>query len=402
MSAQQGSSDITVVGGGIVGVAIARELRLRHPSLSVTVFDKEPTAAAHGSGRNSGVLHAGFYYSPDSLKARLTVRGNSLLREFITEAGLPLNQCGKVVVTRSEGEIPALEELARRSSINGAGAELISPAELRTIEPRARTFGRALWSPRTAVADPMAVSEAIRADAGRSGVDLTYGAKVTALRNGEVVTASGVHRTGHIINCAGLHADRLAHQMGFGQRYRVLPFTGLYTYAPSLKGFLRTHVYPVPDPANPFLGVHATVTVDGTVKIGPTAIPALSREAYRPLRDVNRRDLGEISRTLPLFALSRHHKTLRLLRSELPKYRTASLVRGAQQLVPDLPTSAFTTKGKPGIRAQLFDLENRRLEMDFVIEGDDHSTHILNAVSPGWTTSLAFAQHVVENHVALR
>jgi len=399
MNVHGSSSDIAVVGGGIVGAAIARELRIKNPDLRVCLFDKEPTATAHGSGRNSGVLHAGFYYSPDSLKARLTVRGNSLLRDFVTEVGLPINECGKVVVTRSEDELPALEELQRRSDANGAGTELISPTELKAIEPRARTVGMALWSPRTAVASPADVTAAIRDDAATKGVHLQYGSKVIALRRGEVVTQAGTHATGHIVNCAGLHADRLAHQMGFGQRYRVLPFTGLYTYAPSLTGFLRTHVYPVPDPANPFLGVHATMTVDGSVKIGPTAIPALSREAYRPLRDIKWRDLAEISRTLPLFAVSRHHKTLKLLKSELPKYRTRSLVRGAQELIPELPSAAFTKKGKPGIRAQLFDLKDRRLEMDFVIEGDDHSTHVLNAVSPGWTTSLAFAQHVVGTHI---
>ena len=402
MSTETKSSDIAVVGGGIVGLSIARALRLRHPNVSVTVFEKERTSSAHGSGRNSGVLHAGFYYSPDSLKAQLTVRGNEMLREFIIERGLRLRECGKVVVTRSDAELPMLEELARRSDINGAGSELISEVELATIEPKARTVSRALWSPRTAVADPVEVTEGIRADAERLGVVVHTGEIVAGSARGEVRLADHIHTTGHIINCAGLHADRLAHEMGFGSHYRILPFTGLYTYAPSLTGYLRTHVYPVPDPANPFLGVHATLTVNGTVKIGPTAIPALSREAYRPIRDISRRDLTEIARTLPLFALSRHHKTLKLLRSELPKYVRASLVHSARDLVPDLPTRAFTKKGQPGIRAQLFDLRERRLEMDFVVEGDEFSTHILNAVSPGWTTSLAFAERVIDTHVTLR
>ena len=402
MSLETKSSDIAVIGGGIVGLSIARALRLRHPTTTVTVFEKEQTSSAHGSGRNSGVLHAGFYYSPDSLKARLTVRGNSMLREFIGEHGLSIRECGKVVVTRSDAEMPMLQELARRSDINGAGTELISEAELATIEPKARTVGRALWSPRTAVADPVEVTEGIRADAERLGVVVRTGHSVRGIAKGKVQLDDQAHTAGHIINCAGLHADRLAHQMGFGSGYRILPFTGLYTYAPSLTGFLRTHVYPVPDPANPFLGVHATLTVDGTVKIGPTAIPALSREAYRPIRDISPSDLAEIARTLPLFALSRHHRTLKLLRSELPKYVRSSLVRSARDLVPDLPPKAFTKRGKPGIRAQLFDLRERRLEMDFVIEGDEFSTHVLNAVSPGWTTSLAFAEHVIDTHVVLR
>lgn len=396
------SSDVVVIGGGIVGLAVAREIKVQHSDLTVAVIDKETTASEHSSGRNSGVLHAGFYYSPDSLKALLTVRGNQLLREFASEQGVAIRECGKVVVTRSAAELPALHELARRSDVNGAGAELISETDLSAIEPKAKTVSEALWSPRTAVADPSEVTNAVRSDAERKGVVLHYDTAVTALHNGRVETTRGTFAAGHVINCAGLQADRFAHQLGFGKRYRILPFTGLYTYAPALTGFLKTHVYPVPDPANPFLGVHATITVNGDVKIGPTAIPALSREAYRPIRDVRARDASEIARTLPRFAVSRHHKTWELLKSEIPKYRTASLVRGAQQLVPELPAGAFTKKGRPGIRAQLFDLRERRLVMDFVVEGDEHSSHILNAVSPGWTTSLSFAQHVVENHISLR
>ena len=396
------SSDVVVIGGGIVGLAIAREIKVQHPDLTVAVIDKETTASEHSSGRNSGVLHAGFYYSPDSLKALLTVRGNQLLREFASEQGVAIRECGKVVVTRSAAELPALHELARRSDVNGAGAELISETDLSAIEPKARTVSEALWSPQTAVADPSEVTNAVRTDAERKGVALHYDHAVTVIKNGSVTTTRETFAAGHVINCAGLQADRFAHQLGFGKRYRILPFTGLYTYAPALTGFLKTHVYPVPDPANPFLGVHATITVNGDVKIGPTAIPALSREAYRPIRDVRARDASEIARTLPRFAFSRHHKTWELLKSEIPKYRTASLVRGAQQLVPDLPADAFTKKGRPGIRAQLFDLRERRLVMDFVVEGDEHSSHILNAVSPGWTTSLSFAQHVVENHIFLR
>ncbi|MHB1166204.1 MAG: L-2-hydroxyglutarate oxidase [Candidatus Nanopelagicales bacterium] len=390
------TADCVVIGGGIVGLALADAWLARHPTDAVVVYDKEPHLAAHASGRNSGVLHAGFYYAPDSLKARLTRDGNRMLREFCQEAGVPVRETGKVVVARSEGELPALDELHRRGQANGVELEMVDEAQLKELEPLARTTTRALWSPTTAVADPAQVVEALAGRVRDRGGRVVLGAQVTGAGPGWVMsTAEGKVSTGHVINAAGLHADTVAHWFGVGEEYRMLPFKGLYWYGTWKPGRLTRHVYPVPDPRNPFLGVHLTVTVDGRAKIGPTAIPALWREDYGGTKGLRPGESWNIARTYPRFLTSKHHDVAALLRTELPKYNRTHLIRQAAALVPSVRPEDFTVKGRPGVRAQLFHLPSKRLEMDFVVRPGDDSTHILNAVSPAWTSALAVAQHVL-------
>lgn len=200
---------------------------------------------------------------------------------------------------------------------------------------------------------------------------------------------------GHIINAAGLYADRVANWFGFAEDYRMLPFKGLYWYGSWPVGRLTRHVYPVPDPANPFLGVHMTVTVDGRAKIGPTAIPALWREDYGGVGGFDAREFAQISAQYPAFLSSPHHKAATLIRSEVPKYVRRVLVGQASAMVPSVRPADFRTRGRVGVRAQMFHVPTRRLEMDFVVRGDEASTHVLNAVSPAWTSALAMAEHVV-------
>lgn len=389
--------DLAVVGGGIVGLALADAWLERNPRHRVAVFDKEPRLAAHASGRNSGVLHAGFYYAPDSLKARLTRDGNRMLREFCAERGVEVSNPGKVVVTKSEDELPALHELHERGQANGVDVELIDESQLAELEPLARTHGAALWSPTTGVADPVAVVEALADRVRERGGEVHLGEAVTSAGPGWIRTPRTTYAIGHLINAAGLQADRVARWFGVGTNYRMLPFKGLYLYGNWEPGRLQRHVYPVPDPRNPFLGVHLTVTVDGRAKIGPTAIPALWREDYGGTRGFNPSDAFDIARTYPRFLTSPHHDTLGLIRSEMPKYSRRVLAQQAARLVPSVQEADFTTRGKPGVRAQLFDVEQRRLEMDFVVLPGERSTHVLNAVSPAWTSALAVAAHVVDS-----
>lgn len=384
-----------VIGAGIVGLAIARELSMRDPQARVVVVDKENRVGMHASGRNSGVLHAGFYYAPDSLKASLTRDGNALLREFLVQHKVAVRECGKVVVASNEHQLSSLGELARRGIANGVELHAIDEKELRELEPRARTFDRALWSPTTAVADPAEVIAALLADVRGRGIDVRFGENVTDITQSTVTTNATKFFPGHTINCAGLYADRIATMAGLEHPYVMLPFKGLYWHANLPAGFLTRHVYPVPDPKNPFLGVHATVTVAGEMKIGPTAIPALSRENYEKLVGVNPRDLGEVARYLPQFLSSPHHDAKELIRSEVPKYLKNKLVEQAALLIPELTSSMFDQRLKPGIRAQLFDTSSKQLEMDFVVRNQENCTHVLNAVSPAWTSSLSFAKHVV-------
>lgn len=393
------SPDFLIIGAGVVGVSISHEIKRRWPDARVVVVEKESDSVRHASGRNSGVLHAGFYYSPDSLKARLTRDGNHVLREFCISKGLRLRQCGKVVVASNDSQLSALDGLFERGKKNGVNLEMVDERELALLEPLARTVARALWSPATAVADPAEVTSALANEASRLGVEFRYNSPVRRSDEDGVYAGETLWKPKHTINCAGLYADVVAKDYGFCDDYVMLPFIGLYAYAPSLNGALSRHVYPVPDPRNPFLGVHATVTVSGDVKIGPTAIPALSREAYRALRDLKFDELIQIVKTYPAFISSPHHSVPRLISSEMPKYSRTWLVHEARKLVPSLRRQDFTVKGRPGIRAQLFDLRNRRLEMDFVVRGDKNSTHVLNAVSPAWTSSIPFAQYVVSDMV---
>ena len=389
------SCEYLVIGAGIVGLAIARQLAITYPTARIIVVEKESEVGLHASGRNSGVLHAGFYYAPDSLKAQLTRNGNQLLRAFLKSKNIPIRECGKVVVASHHNQLPTLDELARRGIANGVDVQVIDTQELASLEPQARTVERALWSPTTAVADPAAVISAIAHDIEQRNVTLNLDEAVTAIDNNVVTTTRRSYRANHVINCAGLYADRIATMSGLEHPYVMLPFKGLYWHSTVPVGFLKRHVYPVPDPKNPFLGVHATVTVNGEMKIGPTAIPALSRENYQALSGLHRDEIIDVLVNLPKFLTSPHHDAMGLISAEVPKYVKHKLVEQAALLVPRLTSSMFDYRLKPGIRAQLFDKENLRLEMDFVVKSEGQTTHILNAVSPAWTSSLAFAEHVV-------
>jgi L-2-hydroxyglutarate oxidase LhgO len=396
MRSMTSTTDFLVIGGGIIGVAVARELRRRHPEASVTVLEKEPAVGRHASGRNSGVLHAGFYYTADSLKARFTRDGNATLRDYCRAKGLPLNQCGKLVVARTAADHPQMDELLRRGAANGVTLESISEAEARKIEPRVKTCERAIWSPNTATADPAAVIAAMRSDAEREGVRFALGTAFRRRHGNEAETSQGRWSAGYVVNAAGLQADRIARQFGFSEHYTILPFKGLYLYSDEPAGALRTNIYPVPDLRNPFLGVHFTVTVDGHAKIGPTAIPAFWREQYAGLSGLSLRDLAEIARLQLGLLFSAGFEFRRLAWEELAKYDRGHLVALAGRLAEGVRVENYRRWGRSGIRAQLLDTRTRKLEMDFVLEGDERSMHVLNAVSPGWTCSIPFAAHVVD------
>jgi (S)-2-hydroxyglutarate dehydrogenase len=388
------TKDFLILGGGIIGLCVARELKKRNPQATIALLEKESAVGLHASGRNSGVLHAGFYYSADSLKARFCRDGNRSLRAYIKSKGLPLNECGKLVVAKNADELPQLDELLRRARANGVALESISAAQAREIEPRVITHERALWSPNTATADPAQVIAAMRKDAEREGVQVITGGRYSGYRNGTVTTSTGNYSAGYVVNCAGLYADRVALDFGFSESYRILPFKGLYLYSDEPAGAFRTNIYPVPDLRNPFLGVHFTVTVDGHSKIGPTAIPAFWREQYTGLSRFSLGEFMEIAwRDLGLF-LSAGFDFRRLALEELRKYSRRHLVTLAASLATKVSVTDYTHWGKAGIRAQLMHVRNRKLEMDFVIEGDAKSLHVLNAVSPAWTCSLPFAEHV--------
>lgn len=390
------TSDFLIIGGGVVGVAIARELRRRHGDASVTVLEKETRCGEHASGRNSGVLHAGFYYTPDSLKAKFTRDGNRELTAYCDEKQLRINKCGKLVVAKNESELASLDTLLERGRKNGVPMQEVTAEQAREIEPRVKTYQRALFSPSTSAVDPGEVMVAMEQDARREGVEFRFGEAFVSKRGDEVVTAAGRWNARYVVNAAGLYADRIAQQYGFSQNYRILPFKGLYLYSNEPAGSIRTHIYPVPDLRNPFLGVHYTLTVEGKLKIGPTAIPAFWREQYTGMERFNVGEFIEVAgRQLGLLAFSQFDfKKLAL--EEMRKYSKAVMVEQAAALLENVRLADYTKWGRPGIRAQLLDLRNQKLEMDFVLEGDERSMHVLNAVSPAFTCSLPFARYVCD------
>lgn len=388
--------DFLVIGGGVVGVTIALELRRRHPEVSVLLIEKEPACGLHASGRNSGVLHAGFYYSADSLKARLTVDGNREMTAYCMERKLPINRCGKLVVARNGSELAGLDELLRRGQVNGVTLEAISADEARKIEPRVKTFERALFSPTTSSVDPAAVMASLVAELKQAGGEVRTGTGYLRRSNGAVHTSTGPISAGYVINAAGLYADRVARDFGFSQDYAILPFKGVYLYGDEGVEHLKTNVYPVPDLKNPFLGTHFTVTVDGHVMIGPTAMPAFWREQYQGTGNFQAGECLEVLRREAGLFLRDDFGFRGLALRELRKYSRRHLVALASELVAGVEPEHYRRWGKPGIRAQLVNTKERKLEMDFRVEGDGHSFHVLNAVSPAFTCAFSFGRYVVD------
>jgi len=390
------TTDYLVIGGGIVGLTLALALRRREPSASVLLIEKEDELGLHASGRNSGVLHAGFYYTADSLKARFSRDGNRWLTDFCERLSLPINRCGKLVVARTEAEHAGLDELLRRGQRNGVELLAITEREALELDPSCRTSGRALFSPTTSSVDPVAVMQALTVEALGSGIAIETGNSfVRRIEGNTVETASGRLEAGYIINAAGLYADRIARQFGFSSQYRILPFRGLYLKDRSGTQALRRHIYPVPELKYPFLGVHFTVQVDGKAKIGPTATPAVWREQYGGVSGISAREISEIGGLQSRLFLSNAFEFRTLARRELPKALKRVLHRRAGSLVSTLQPARMWSWGKPGIRAQLVDVQEMALVMDFRYEGDARSLHVLNAVSPAFTCAMPFSEHLV-------
>jgi L-2-hydroxyglutarate oxidase LhgO len=388
--------DFAIIGGGIIGLSIARALAVRGAG-RIVVFEKEPVLGAHASGRNSGVLHSGIYYPEGSLKARICAEGARRMAEYCDAHGLPIRRTGKVILPIRPGDGSRLEMLQARGRANGAHFELVDEAGLREIEPDARSAdGRALYNAATASVEPKAVTQGIAAELGRLGVEIRTGAAAwpegrRALRvNGASVAC------GRLINAAGAYADRLAHAMGVGHRYRIMPFRGsYYRLRDGASVTSRGLIYPVPDLRFPFLGVHTTVTPSGAVYFGPSAAPAFGRENYRGLQGFSPSDVSVITARILEYYIRNANGFRHYVHSEAPRLLKAGFLRAARALIPALRSEDLLPDKKVGIRAQLVDRENGKLEMDFVIEHGEHSTHVLNAVSPAFTCALPFGEMVV-------
>lgn len=389
------TTDIVIVGGGIIGLSVARELNNRHPDLKITLVEKESDLACHASGRNSGVLHAGFYYTPDSLKSRFTAEGNRLLTDYCLRHNLAINRCGKIVVANDEKELETLYELKKRGDINRIGLEIVDEKRLKELEPTAKTFREALYSPTTSIVDPKQVIEHI-AQSLQGKVNIFHNERLIERETASTIrTTTRKIKFRHLINCAGPYADKIAHHFGVGQKYTLIPFKGLYLeYKDS--AFIRKHIYRVPNLKNPFLGVHFTKMTTGKIKVGPTAVPAFWRENYQGLSNFNLKEFFEIVFCEAKLFFPNTCNFRDLTFEEMRKYSRKYFIQQAASLVNKIDANCFGNYLPSGIRAQLLDRENMKLVMDFVVEHGENSTHVLNAVSPAFTSAFSFNKFVVD------
>ena len=395
--------DVLILGGGMVGLCIAHQLLERGITHNITILDKEPEIGCHSSGRNSGVLHAGLYYVPGSLKSKVCVDGARRLRHWVEGQKLPLNPCGKVIVPQRSDLDPQLDLLAERGRANGAVVELWDSKQLRDLIPEARSSsGRALWSPNTAVVKPITVVRRLQQVLSDKGVRFLHGCKdwnyqvdkkVVKLSNGLTLCY------GHLFNCTGLQADRVAHQFEVGIEYSLLPFKGLYwKLKPGCPIEVKANLYPVPDLNVPFLGVHFTPSADApsTVSIGPTATVAFGRENYKGLEAVEPAMAAANMAVLLRQYLSDQGGFRRYVHEQAFLALPPLILRAAQQLIPAICAEHIELSEKVGIRSQLFNHSTQRLEDDFLCLPGPNSTHVLNAISPAFTASFALADLILD------
>ncbi len=397
--------DLAVIGAGIVGLAVAREFLLRRPGARVVVVDRERAVGQHQTGHNSGVIHSGIYYVPGSLKARLCVEGARLMYAYCEQHQIPHQRCGKLIVAISEDELPRLADLEARGRANGVpGLRRLTAAQIGEVEPGARGVA-ALHSPATGIVDYGAVAAAMERELRDAGADFALGQEVTAVRRdrGQTVlaTSAGPIAAAWAIGCAGLWADRLAVRAGAPADPQIVPFRGAYLrLAPGQGQIVRGMIYPVPDPDLPFLGVHITRRIDGSVLLGPTALLVAARDGYRPWPATPAavpRLLGDLRETLAwpgTWGVARRFWRTGISEIRLAASRPA-FTRACARYLPGLSAAAIAPGAMAGVRAQAVARDGRLVD-DFAISDTPGATHVRNAPSPAATSSLALAREIVD------
>lgn len=398
--------DVAIVGGGLVGLAVAREILMRQPVMRVVVLEKEPALASQQSGHNSGVIHSGIYYTPGSLKARACVAGHRAMLAFCQDQGIPFELCGKVIVALDERELPRLEDLYRRGVANGVqGLEMIGQERLRDLEPYAAGI-MAIYSPQTGVTDFVKVAHAYAHNIQQRGGEIITGCKVTTLSTkGKQIlllcTQPSTHTRNvqveiearYVITCGGLQADKLSQMSGNTPSMRILPFRGdYYVLRPEKRSMVNGLIYPVPDPRFPFLGVHFTRRLDGSVWAGPNAVLAFAREGYLRWK-IDPKDMWEILCYGGFWKMAVRYWKMGLVEM-YRDYVKVAYVKELQRYMPELQASDIVP-GPSGVRAQALATDGRLLD-DFLIQQGENIVHVLNAPSPAATSSLVLARMIVD------
>jgi len=393
--------DYCIIGGGIIGLSIAQNLIEKYPKANIVLIEKEKDVALHASGRNSGVLHAGFYYSANSLKAKFTKDGNYLLTKYCLDNNIKINQCGKIIVASNDDEIKGLEELKKRGDTNSVELHWLDTKELKTKYPNINTIKKALYSPTTSTVNPKEVCKHIYDDLKQKNVNILLNTKYIKKIDPSTIKTSNQNITfKKLINCAGLYADKIAQDFGFAKDFTIIPFKGIYLKDHQNINNLQTNIYPVPNLKNPFLGVHFTLTVNNEAKIGPTAIPAFWRENYKGVDNFSLKEFISILAYESKLFFTNAFGFRALAYEEVRKYYKPFLLNLAKKLQYNSNYDGFNTWSTPGIRAQLLDIKTLELVQDFVVQGDENTTHVLNAVSPAFTSSFPFSKWVIENYIS--
>ncbi|MCA9294190.1 MAG: L-2-hydroxyglutarate oxidase [Phycisphaerales bacterium] len=392
----ENQADILIIGGGIIGLATAERLGARHPDKRVILLEKEDTLAAHQTGRNSGVLHSGIYYKPGSLKATNCQRGKQMMEQFCAEQGIPFDICGKVIVAITDEEVPRLQNIYERGQANGVACEIIDKDRLHELEPHAAGV-RAIHVPRAGIVDYIKVCARLGQRLEDRGGRIVLHARATALHEhaDEVVVESsvGAFHAQQVVNCAGLHADRIARLGGVKPDLQIIPFRGeYYMLKPDARSLCRNLIYPVPDPAFPFLGVHLTRMIDGSVECGPNAVLAFAREGYTKT-SLNLGDLAETLGYRGFWHLAHRHWRMGIGEMWRSVSR-AAFVRALRRLVPDLRVEDVEP-ADAGVRAQAVRPDGAMVD-DFAIQRANRVVHVCNAPSPAATSALSIGEHVVE------
>ncbi len=387
---------LVVIGGGIVGLATAHRFLERFPGRAVVVLEKEARVGEHQTGHNSGVLHSGIYYKPGSLKAANCIRGKRWMEEFCARESIPFETCGKVIVAIEASEVPRLEKLHERGRANGIACELVGAERLRELEPAAAGV-RALHVPGTGIVDYRTVCDRLVNKIADAGGRVVTGAKAIEVVAGSndvtVRTTRGEFAAETVVNCAGLHSDRVLQRSGGERPARIVPFRGEYwELAPSARSLVRNLIYPVPDPSFPFLGVHFTRSIHGGVECGPNAVLAFAREGYTKAR-VNAADLWDVVTYRGFWKLAAKHG--RTGAGEMWRsFSKAAFVRALQRLVPALE-SKHLSPAPAGVRAQALAPDGALVD-DFLIQVEGRVVHVLNAPSPAATSSLSIGETIVD------
>ena len=394
--------NLIVLGAGITGLSVARQKLLDDPSSKILIIEKETKVGVHGSGRNSGVLHSGIYYPSETLKAKFCAEGSRLMMQYCEDNNLPILKCGKVILPTSDNDDSLIDLLYKRGTINGANVEIVSQKELSHIEPEANSkVRRALYSPNTSVVDPYSILNNIKCDLEKSGVKFLFSEKVvSASPDTSMVTTDrkNIFEYEHLVNCTGQHSDVVSKLFDVGNRYTLLPFKGSY-YGINNNSNIKLNglIYPVPDLNTPFLGIHSVKLVDGSVYFGPTAIPAFGREHYHGLEGINIKDASTVSYHLFKQYLSNKKGFRNYAHQETSRFFKNQFLKILQRLIPNVSSSDLVTSKKVGIRAQLLDTDSNELVMDFLVERTYNTTHVLNAVSPAFTSAFSFAKYILNN-----